>query len=249
LANTDAMNNRLGPRDLFEGGLRVFWMLAVLVLVLGLVDWLLKSSTYQTEQLQIEGEFSRVSESQIEQIVMPSIRENYLMLDLQSIQTQVESLPWVQRAWVRRSWPKGIHVRFTEHKPFALWGDEGFVSAEGGVILDRNRAGNSGLPQLSGPNGSASTVVEAYQKFRTILQTMNADLVGLTLTPRRSWQLTLGNGTEILVDQNGAERKLERLANAYKQFTKMPERFDLRYTNGFAVSWGRNASPAVSSQK
>jgi len=97
------MNNRLGPRDLFEGGLRVFWMLAVLVLVLGLVDWLLKSSTYQTEQLQIEGEFSRVSESQIEQIVMPSIRENYLMLDLQSIQTQVESLPWVQRAWVRRS--------------------------------------------------------------------------------------------------------------------------------------------------
>jgi cell division protein FtsQ len=243
------MQNRLGPRDLFEGGLRVFWLLAVLVLVLGLMDWLLRSGTYQTEELKIEGEFARVSESEIERMVMPLIKDNYLMLDLEKIQEQVESLPWVQRAWVRRSWPSGIHIRFAEQKPVAVWGDEGYVNAEGSVIADKNLTRESGLPRLFGPVGSATTVVEAYIKFKTVLQPMNSELVALTLTPRRSWQQRLSSNTEILVDQNGAEQKLERLAVAYKQFTKMPERFDLRYTNGFAVSWGRNQSPAVSSQK
>ena len=249
MASTDAMHNRLGPRDLFEGGLRVFWLLAALVLVLGLTDWLLKSSTYQTGQLQIEGEFVRVSEDEIERVVMPLIKDNYLILDLQRIQTEVETLPWVQRAWVRRSWPSGIHIRFTEQKPVALWGSDGFVNAEGGIIADKNRSHESGLPQLWGPEGSGPTVVQAYEKFNTVLHEMSAGLVGLTLTPRRSWQLTLSNNTEILVDQNEAEQKLQRLASAYKRFTKMPERFDLRYTNGFAVFWGPVRSPAVSSKK
>ena len=249
MANADAMNNRLGPRDLFEGGLRVFWLLAALVLVLGLMDWLLRSSTYQTEQLKIEGEFVMVSEAEIERVVMPLIKENYLMLDLQKIQEKVEALTWVQRASVRRSWPNGIHIRFVEQKPVAVWGDEGYVSMEGNVIADRSRELGGDLPRLSGPVGSGQTVIEAYGKFRTILQAMNVDLIGLTLTPRRSWQLKLSNNTEILVDQTGAELKLERLTTASKRFTKIPERFDLRYTNGFAVSWGREQSPAVSSQK
>ncbi len=246
MASTNTMEGRFNTRELFEGGLRVLIVLLVIIVLLVTLDWLLQSDTYQVEQLAFEGKFEHVTEHQLEQVLLPVVEKNYLMLDLDDIRNRVESLPWVKRAWIRRNWPNGIHIRFVEETPVALWGDNSSVNANGRVIPAIEKNMISTLPRLNGPTGSSQMVLATYNRFRVIAQGMGARIAALKLTSRRTWQLTLARGTEIVIDQKDSEKKFERLARVFDQLGTSPKRLDLRYTNGFAVDWGnKSQSPQL----
>jgi cell division protein FtsQ len=238
LANTQSIDGRITNRMLFEGGMRVLVILAIAIVSLVLLDWLLRSDTYKVDQLQFEGTFTHVTESQLEKIVLPQVHGNYLTLDLDQIRTSVEALPWVKKAWVRRSWPNGVHVRFVEEHPVAYWGDQASLGEDGEVIPAIESSPATSLPHLSGPDGTAKMVLEAYGRFETIVETMGDRISQLQLSSRRTWRITLISGVEIVVDQDQSDKKLKRLASVYRWLNGRPKRLDLRYTNGFAADWG-----------
>lgn len=227
--------SRFSSRVLFEGGLKVLVALLLVLVLLVSLDWLLQSDTYKVEQLQFEGNFSQVTETQLEDIVLPVVQGNYLMLDLDRIRAAIESLPWVRKAWVRRSWPNGIHIRFREERPVAFWGRQGSLGEGGHIIPASDIAVMNGLPRLGGPEGSSRTVLGAYQRFAQILQKAGLQISSLQLTSRHGWRIIVNTGTEIVLDQDRGEQKLERLAHVYRHIDGTPARIDLRYTNGFAV--------------
>jgi len=233
----DSIENRFNTRVLFEGGLRVFWVLLALLLLLASLDWLLRSDTYKVGQLQFEGSFERVTEAELERVTMSAVRGNYLMLDLEDIRESVESLPWVRKATVRRSWPDGVHIRFVEERPVANWGKDHSLGTDGQVIPAVSTETAASLPMLSGPEGTSQIVLAAYERFERIVQSMGRHVRVLHLSSRRSWQLTLDSGIEVVLDQDQGEQKLERLARVYRGIGGTPKRIDLRYTNGFAVEW------------
>jgi len=241
LARTESIDSRFNTRDLFEGGMRVLTVLLAAVVLLVALDWLLQSDTYKVEQLQFEGTFDRVTEAELEQVLLPVVDGNYLMLDLDRMRATVESLPWVNQAWVRRSWPNGIHVRFIEERPVALWGDRKSVSADGHVIPAVERQMEKSMPRLSGPEGTAETVLAAYQRFQSIVDPMNERIQSLQLTSRRTWLITLASGVVIVIDQHQSDAKLKSLASVYKRIGEPVGRVDLRYTNGFAVNRASSA--------
>jgi len=234
----ESIENRFNTRVLFEGGLRVFWVLLALLLLLASLDWLLRSDTYKVGQLQFEGSFERVTEVELEKVTMSAVRGNYLMLDLEDIRKSVESLPWVRKATVRRSWPDGVHIRFVEEQPVANWGNDHSLGTDGQVIPAVATATAASLPRLDGPEGTSQIVLAAYGRFERIAQTMGEHVRTLQLSSRRSWLVTLGSGIELVIDQDQAEQKLERLALVYRGISGKPKRIDLRYTNGFAVEQG-----------
>ena len=238
MANTQSIDGRITNRMLFEGGMRVLVILAIAIVSLVLLDWLLRSDTYKVDQLQFEGTFTHVTESQLEKIVLPQVHGNYLTLDLDRIRTSVEALPWVKKAWVRRSWPNGVHVRFVEEHPVAYWGDQASLGEDGEVIPAIESSPATSLPHLSGPDGTAKMVLEAYGRFETIVETMGDRISQLQLSSRRTWRITLISGVEIVVDQDQSDKKLKRLASVYRWLNGRPKRLDLRYTNGFAADWG-----------
>jgi cell division protein FtsQ len=65
---------------------------------------------------------------------------------------------------------------------------------------------------------------------------------------RGSWSLALSNGTEVVVGRADARPRLSRFARMLPQLLARNasplERADLRYTNGFALSWSIK-KPAV----
>lgn len=249
MASTDSIDSRFNTRVLFEGGLRVLLVLVVALLLLVSLDWLLQSDTYQADQLQFEGSFEHVSEAELEQAILPAVKGNYLMLDLDEIRAAAESLPWVNRAWVRRSWPSGVHIRFVEEQPVAYWGESGSLGADGHVIPAVKPDAASSLPHLAGPDGSARTVLASYNQFENIVRKMGERIQSLTLTSRRTWHIKLVNGLSIVVDRDRAEKKLERFVRVQAHVEGTPERVDLRYTNGFAVDWGAARKGARSSKQ
>jgi len=249
LASAQSIDGRITNRTLFEGGLRVLVILFVTIVALVLLDWLLRSDTYKVDQLQFEGTFAHVTESQLEKIVLPSVQGNYLTLDLDHIRTSVEALPWVKKAWVRRSWPNGVRVRFVEEQPVAYWGDHSSLGEDGEVIPAVESTLATSLPHLSGPDGTSKTVLAAYDRYAGIIESMGERISRLQLSSRRTWRITLISGVEIVVDQNQSEMKLKRLASVYRWLDGRPKRLDLRYTNGFAAEWGSSKESRTVNRK
>lgn len=237
MASTHTIDGRITNRMLFEGGMRVLIVLVIAVVSLVVLDWILRSDTYKADQLQFEGTFTHVSESQLESIVLPIVRGNYLTLDLNRIRKSVESLPWVKQAWVRRSWPNGIRIRFVEEQPVAYWGDKASLGELGEIIPAVESSPATSLPHLYGPEGTSKTVLDAYRKFESIVESMGQRISRLELSSRRTWRIRLISGVDIVVDQQQSEMKLDRLASVYRWLDKQPKYIDLRYTNGFAVDW------------
>ena len=224
---------------LFKAAVLLFALLfALLVLVFG-ADWLLRTDNFPVRHVRFEGEFKRVTQQELESAVMDAVHGNFLLLDLDRVKARVESLPWVYRASVRRQWPQDVHVRFTEQQLAARWGEGDFLNQAGDVIRVKGNDLPADLPRLEGPDGTGPQVLEHYKNLGRILAAADLKLERITLTPRRTWRLTLLDGMVIVLDREQPAHKLERFARVYAQ-SLLPldaniRQVDLRYTNGFAV--------------
>ena len=58
---------------------------------------------------------------------------SFVLFDSQVVRRQIENLPWIDRAEIRRSFPWRIEVRVNERSPFALWRHQG-----SDIIIDRS---------------------------------------------------------------------------------------------------------------
>lgn len=229
-----------------KGGLKLLAALATLIAALHVADRMLRADSLPVQAVHFEGPFRHVTQSELEAAVRDLVRGNFLLLDLAAIQAAVEALPWVHTAAVRRMWPRDLHVRFTEQRLVARWGEGAYLNDAGEVV----RLRGEGLPEgplLEGPEGTSATVLERYEDFRRLLAPAGLAVERLTLTPRRSWRVQVEGGFTIVLDRTDPQRKLARFARVYPAaLAGVRERIrqvDLRYANGFAVEW-RGAVPA-----
>jgi len=239
---------------LFKAAALLFSLLFVLLVLAFGVDWLLRTDNFPVRHVRFEGEFKHVSQQELQTAVMDVVHGNFFLLNMDAVKARVEALPWVYKASVRRQWPQDVYVRFTEQRLVARWGEGAFLNQAGDVVRVSGNDLPTGLPQLEGPDGTGSQVLEHYKSFGRILAAAGLKLERITLTPRRSWRLVLAGGMSIVIDRGQPEYKLERFARVYVK-TLMPlasdiRHVDLRYTNGFALqqvsghSAGLRAAPA-----
>jgi cell division protein FtsQ len=106
-------------------------------------------------QVQIRGNHF-VSRSSVLEIFAPDRGRSVLRIPLAERRAQIELLPWVERAVVRRALPNGIQVQITERTPIAFLreGTELLLVDRQGVILDRPLEGNFHFPVVTGINSA-----------------------------------------------------------------------------------------------
>ena len=106
-------------------------------------------------QVQIRGDHF-VSRSSVLEIFAPDRGRSVLRIPLAERRAQIESLPWVERAVVRRALPNGIQVQITERTPIAFLreGTELLLVDRQGTILDRPLEGNFHFPVVTGINSA-----------------------------------------------------------------------------------------------
>lgn len=203
-------------------------------------------------KINVQGDLSYISQQAVQQRIAPYVAASFFTIDLAAMRAELEQMPWIAHAEVRRVWPDQVVIRLEEQLPVARWGDEALLNNQGEAFTPRELANYEHLPQLFGPQRAQQQVMQQYQVLSQMLRPMGFSIVRLELRERGSWFLTTGAGSagpgiELLLGRDHLVEKMRRFIAIYdktlkEQITNIA-RVDLRYSNGLAVGWREQAAP------
>ncbi|MFV0278941.1 MAG: cell division protein FtsQ/DivIB, partial [Parahaliea sp.] len=85
------------------------------------------------EQVLVNGKLRHTQSSAVQKMVQSALVGGFLSADLGQVRSQLEALPWIYQASVRRRWPNTLKIDVVEQLPIARWGEGGFLNHEGQV--------------------------------------------------------------------------------------------------------------------
>jgi cell division protein FtsQ len=164
------------------------------------------------------------------------LQGNFFTVNLVRTRQAFEKLPWARAVSVRRRWPNRLEVGIEEHQALARWGNIALVNTHGEIF---HGASDADLPVFYGPGDGVKEVAEHYGEFGELILPMKMKLTEVTLTPRRSWQVTTNTGMVISLGREKMDMRLARFMQVYsKTYAGLKgdlKYVDLRYPSGFAV--------------
>ena len=220
----------------------VFKIMVTALLLAGLV-WVASIGVKRIpiKYVRTEGVFQYLSKDEIKTALQPLVTTGFFDADMQTIHQAVSELTWVDTVTVKRVWPDAIDIKIREKKPYVRWGQQGLVSARGEIITPKNIDLFKTLPLLQGPEQQQVKTLEIMKGVNTALADQSMKMAEFTINDRWSWKIKLTTGLEILLGRNEQLKKLQRFLKTLEvlgqeQVEKMAI-VDLRYPNGYAVSW------------
>lgn len=232
------------PRLSLSGLKRLTWPLLLLGLgfaVYELSQRLLPYADQPIARVSVQGDLQYVSRQAVSERVAPFVDASFFSVDLATMRRELEQMPWVAEAEVRRVWPDQVLIRLEEQLPVARWGDEALLNNQGVAFAPGELGGYEQLPTLWGPQRAQQQIMQQYQMLSQLLRPLDFTVARLELRERGSWFLTTGQGLELLLGRDHVVEKMRRFVSVYEKALKEHNtniaRVDLRYPNGLAVAW------------
>lgn len=224
-------------------------MLVVVGMIYAAAVKLLDPATLPVNTVRIDSPLAQVKPQQLRDVIGSHVTSGFLRVDVERIRTELEAMPWVKRASVRRTWPDRLVVRVEEQQPMARWAGGGLVNAEGEMFRPGQDEAWTDLPLLRGPRNTERVMTRALVDMHELLAPLGLRVSHLTLNERRSWDLLLDNGLRLGLGKADLSLRLQRFVRVYAEELQPRlhaiDSVDLRYTNGFAVRWRDGQSPAA----
>lgn len=228
---------------------------SIFMLCFSIILWtglkLYNPNTFPVRSIKISGDYSHVDHQILEQTILPFINNGFLRMDTTGLTNQLQQLPWVENASVRRNWPGTLQINIKEKTPVAYWNNEDLLTASGDTFSPGNIALSNVLPMLYGPQGQQTDVWADYIAVNTILAPLKIKTTWIALTPRQAMEIKLDNGMLLILGKADMQDRLQRFVSVYdKIFGSNADQVsyvDLRYSNGIAVKWKNNNNNSTSS--
>ncbi|MDF2178429.1 cell division protein FtsQ/DivIB [Aliiglaciecola sp. CAU 1673] len=220
-----------------------FFVLVLVLLGMGLSSinaWLTDEQSLPVRQITVAGDFHYLDPVDVENAVRANQPGSFFELDVQKALADIEALPWVYRASIRKEWPNGLHVYVVEQSVVARWNDEMLLNAQGGAFTADLPLGLNDVPHLFGPQGSESAALQGYKAMQALLQQRQVRIAELVLSERFAWHLRLDNGLQLKLGRSEFIDRLQRFVDMYpllQSSERQPAYVDLRYDTGLAVGW------------
>lgn len=224
---------------------RIGGMVFLASVVLGLVyaawvlnNWLEDSQKAPINQVLVTGNRTHVEDTLIETVVRNKHPESFFELNVDALHQEIEDLPWVYRASVRKRWPNSLNVHVVEEIASARWNSDSLLN-QYGQTFDAQLADDA-LPDLFGPGGSEQTALQGYRAMQTLLNSASLTIDELYLSERFAWNLRLNNGVKLNLGRSEFVDRLQRFVDVYPLLLKQGKQInyvDLRYDTGLAVGW------------
>jgi cell division protein FtsQ len=213
------------------------------------LTWLAQRPVFALKRIDVRGDLQHVTAASIRAAIAGRLKGNYFTMRLNDTRRLLETVPWVARVSVRRTWPNRLQVTLTEHRALGIW-DDGRLLSDDGELFVANAAEaeiHGPLPTFSGPAAVAREVARRYYEFSALLAPLALIVDGVDVSERRAWSLHVsGPGLAAGRIELGRDApvalsaRLEQLIAAYPMvvahFGGPSARIDARYPNGLAAS-------------
>lgn len=225
------------------------WFLAgsALLAVIMTVIWLPQiMDEYPLQEVRVEGVNDERRQQEV-QVALSGLLagQNFFSVPLAALHKQVSELGWVADAEVRRHWPDRLVMKVEERVPVAVWNNSLLVSSSGEPFHGLSRYEVDDLPRLSGPSARLDDVMGYYHSMGRVLGSIGLGISSLDVDSRLTARLVLDNGITLVVDRDHYAGKLRRFVRLHEKLQaddqRRPERVDLRYADGMAVTWAEKA--------
>ena len=236
------------PRKSFAWFNRVLILAGVGVVLLAAAQAYITLQSIPVQRISVTGELENTQAEVVQEMVQPALAGGFLNADLQHIRRQLEGLPWIYEATVRRKWPNALEIHVVEQLPIARWGSDGFLNHEGEVFHSAKIGQWQSLPLLQGPDGAARDLVAKYQRLLELLAPVGLAVEQLAVDERGQVEAVLAGGMQLIVGSDDFLERMHRFVVIYR--TELAaraedvERVDLRYESAVAVAY-RDASPVA----
>lgn len=224
------------------GGLVFLVVLLVLLVVAAFYvqQWLEDEQKVPVQHIQILGERTHIEDDNVRQFVRQQHAGSFFELNVTQVHEDLESMPWVYRASVRKRWPNTLNLFLVEQVAVAHWNSDQLLNQYGESF--QAQLSVQVLPSLFGPGGSEQTALQGYRAMQSLLNTAGLEIEELTLSERYAWNIRLTNGIRLNIGRTEFVDRLQRFVDLYPLLKKEPrgvEYVDLRYDTGLAVGWAR----------
>ncbi|MBM7061621.1 cell division protein FtsQ/DivIB [Pseudomonas sp. UL073] len=246
------------PKPNFGFLKQLLWLMVLAALAAGSYEGAQRLMPYADRpisKISVTGELSYISQAAVQQRLAPYLAgAKFFSVDLAGMRAELESMPWIAHAEVRRVWPDQVSIRLEEQLPVARWGDEALLNNQGQAFTPRELANYENLPQLVGPQRAQEQVMQQYQMLSQMLRPLGFTIARLELRDRGSWFLnanvgTTGQSIELIIGRDHLVEKMRRFIAVFDKTLKEQianiARIDLRYSNGLAVAWREPAAPTA----
>ena len=191
--------------------------------------------------VRVGGAFQYIAKEKIKSAIQPLLAESFFSLDMQTIRAAVEALPWVDSAGVKRIWPDTIEIKIYEQQPVARWLNHQLINKRGESFQPANVEGFEALPQLLGSVDQERKVFIFMLKLQDGLRNNNLVLAEIKVSERRSWRIKLVKGITVQLGRKQPFKNFQRFIKVLpvlgKDRTEMIKTVDMRYPNGFSITW------------
>ncbi len=220
---------------------RLLIMLGAVVVLAAATKAFITVSSLPVQRISVTGSLEHTQAQAVQDMIQPCLAGGFLKADLQEMRRQLEGLPWIYEATVRRKWPNALEIHVVEELPIARWGQDGFLNHEGGVFHSEKSDHAESLPLLMGPDGSAQSLMAKYQRLVDILAPLNLAVEQLAVDERGQMEAVLAGGIQLSLGGEDFLGRMQRFVGIYRselaaRRTEV-KRVDLRYESGIAVAF------------
>ena len=220
---------------------RVSALLAVLAcIVFGslALKWVAAWPEFAIQRVVVNGEVSNADPAHLAAVVHQGLRGTFFTLDLAAARDELQKVPWIRRATVRRQWPGSLEIAIEEHQPLARWNDTALVNNQGEVF--EAEYGDE-LPDFHGPDGTAAEVTARYREFSVSAARLRSGIDVLSRSARGAWEVKLDDGMTVALGREQVSERWARWMLVSERYRNRIARkgqlaaVDMRYPIGFAA--------------
>jgi cell division protein FtsQ len=190
--------------------------------------------------ISVAGKLETRHRDAVRQTVAERIDGGLLALDLQALREELEALPWIYRATLRREFPGTLHIRVIEQLPIARWGDRAFLNHRARVVAVADEERWDSLPLIRGPEGSQARLMDQYQRLLELLRPLELTVIRLAEDDFGQLSVELESGLVLQLGNREFAARVDDFLTLWRRELRDSNdqvlRVDMRYASGAAVA-------------
>ncbi|WP_230660394.1 cell division protein FtsQ/DivIB [Psychrobacter sp. I-STPA10] len=168
---------------------------------------------------------------------------SFFSTNLPVLQDAALQMPWIEDVSIQRDWNRGIVISVLPRQPVAKFGSERLIDAQGQAYIpaDARSLQQPNFVTLQGGTEQSALIMQMMQQVNMWYAPADIKVQDIFLSPRMTWLFRFDNGMRIIVDNENTYQKLfavsQILVNQLASRRDEIQSIDLRYKNGFAITW------------